>query len=93
MAVPVKELMRDLPLAIPLEQGEYVGSSGFGSSQLAGPALNLQMNDGDALDDLDTCEARTDIRCRTVLSDPLEHVFNRAGIFDPLTVPEMVAEG
>lgn len=32
--VPMEELMGDLPLAIPLKQGEYVGSSGIGASQL-----------------------------------------------------------
>src|ERR1017187_8536944 len=44
------------------------------------------MNNGDAFDDLDTCEAGIDIWRRAVLGDPLEHVFNRATIFDPLTV-------
>src|SRR6266699_2645884 len=44
------------------------------------------MNDSDALDDLDACEARIDIRCRAVLGDPLEHVLNGTTIFDPLTV-------
>src|SRR5580698_10430884 len=44
------------------------------------------MNDRDALDDLDSREARTDIGCRAVLSDPLEDVFNRPTIFNPLTV-------
>src|SRR5216683_3736783 len=44
------------------------------------------MNDSDALDDFNACKAGTDVRCRTVLSDPLEHGFDRAGIFDSLTV-------
>src|SRR5450631_1025332 len=44
------------------------------------------MNDGNAFDDLDACEARIDIRGGAVLSDPTKHVFNRAGIFDPLTI-------
>jgi hypothetical protein len=44
------------------------------------------MNNRDALDDLDSCEARTDIWCRAILSDRLEHVFNRPAIFNPLTV-------
>jgi hypothetical protein len=35
LVVPMEELMRNLPLAIPLEQSEYVGSSGIGASQLA----------------------------------------------------------
>ena len=35
LVVPMEELMRNLPLAVPLEQSEYVGSSGIGSSQLA----------------------------------------------------------
>jgi hypothetical protein len=35
LIVPVEELMRDLPLVVALEQGEYVGSSGIGASQLA----------------------------------------------------------
>ncbi len=34
LVVPIEELMRNLPLAIPLEQSEYVGSSGIGTSQL-----------------------------------------------------------
>jgi hypothetical protein len=72
--------------AVALEQGDYVGSSSIGASQLARPALNFQMNDSDALDDLDACKARIDIRCRAVLSYSLEYVFNRATIFDPLTV-------
>jgi hypothetical protein len=37
-------------------------------------------------DDFDACEARIDIRCRAVLGDPLEHVFNGTTIFDSLTV-------
>src|SRR5665811_896709 len=44
------------------------------------------MNDGNALDDLDACKARIDIRCWAVLSDPLEHVLHRAAIFHTLTV-------
>ena len=84
--VPVEEFMGDLPLAIPLEQREYIGSSGIGSSQLAGPVLNFKMDDGDAFDDLDACEARIDIRCWAVLGDPLENMFNGATIFDSLTV-------
>ena len=44
------------------------------------------MNHSDALDDFNTCEARTDIRCWTILIDPLEDVLDRASIFDPLTV-------
>jgi len=35
LIVPVEELMRDLPLAVPFEQGKYVGSSGVGAGQLA----------------------------------------------------------
>ena len=35
LVVPVKEFVRDLPLAIHLEQGEYVGSSGIGAGQPA----------------------------------------------------------
>ena len=34
LVVPVKQLMRDLPFAVPLKQGEYVGSSGIGAGQL-----------------------------------------------------------
>src|ERR1700733_838878 len=78
--------MRDLPLAVPLEQSEYVGSPGMGTRQLPRPALDFQMNDRDALDDFNACKAGTNVWCRTVLSDPLEDVFDRAGIFDSLTV-------
>jgi hypothetical protein len=74
--VPVEEFMRDLPLAIPLEQGEYIRSPGIGSSQLAGPVLNFQVNDSDAFDDLDACEARIDVRRRTIRGDPLKYVLN-----------------
>lgn len=35
LVVPVEELMRDLPLAIALEQGEDVRRSGIGPRQLA----------------------------------------------------------
>ena len=78
--------MRDLPLIIPLEQREYVGSAGIGSSQLARPVLYFQMNYRDTLDDLDAGEARIDIRCRTIFVDPLEDVFNGARILHSLTV-------
>src|SRR5271169_506686 len=78
--------MRDLPCAVPLEQSEYVGSPGIGARQLPGPAFDFQMNNSDALDDFNACKAGTDVRRRAVLSDPLEHVFDRAGIFDSLTV-------
>jgi len=44
------------------------------------------MNDGDALDDLDACEARIDIRCWAVLRDPLENMLNGTAVFDSLTV-------
>src|ERR1700760_4506372 len=44
------------------------------------------MNNRDALDDLDSCEARTDSWCRAILRDPLEHVLYRPTIFNPLTV-------
>ncbi len=44
------------------------------------------MNNGDAFDDLNACEAGIDIRRRAVFGDPVEHVLNRATIFDPLTV-------
>ena len=84
--VPVEELMRDLPLAVAPEQSKYVGSSRAGASQLACPALNLQMNDGDGLDDLDACEARFNIRCRAIRGDPLKYVLDGATVFDPLAV-------
>jgi hypothetical protein len=45
--------MRDLPLAVPLEQSEYVGRPGIGTRQFARPAFDFQMNDSDALDDFD----------------------------------------
>jgi hypothetical protein len=32
LVVPMEELMCDLPVAVRLEQGEYVGSSGVGAS-------------------------------------------------------------
>ena len=86
MVVPVEELMGDLPFAIALEQGEHVRSSGIGPRQLAGPVLNFEMNDSDALNDLDASEARIDIRGRAVCGDPLEHMFYRAAIFNSLTV-------
>lgn len=35
LVVPMEELMGDLPIAIPFEQGEYVGSSGIGAGQSA----------------------------------------------------------
>ena len=44
------------------------------------------MDNRDALDDLDSCEARTDIWRRAILSDPLEDVFHRPTIFNPLAV-------
>ena len=86
MLVPVEELMRDLPFAVTLEQGKHIRSSSIGPRQLAGPALNFQMNDRDALNDLDASEARIDIRSRAVCGDPLEHMFYRAAIFNSLTV-------
>ena len=78
--------MGDLPFAVPLEQSEYVRSSGVGTRQLAGPAFDFQMNDSDALDNFNACKAGTDMRCRTVLSDPLKHMFDGAAVFDSLTV-------
>ena len=84
--MPVEELMRDLPFVIPLEQREHVGSSSIGPRQLAGPVLNFQMNDSDALNDLDAGKTGIDIGRGTVCGDPLEHMFYRAAIFDPLTV-------
>ena len=48
--------MRDLPLAVPLDQSEYVGSSRLGTRQLARPAFDFQMNDSDALYDLDSAK-------------------------------------
>src|ERR1700722_11350278 len=86
LVVPMKQLMGDFPFAVPLGQREHVGSAGIGARQLSGPAFDFQVNDSDALDDFNARKAGTDIRCRTILSDPLEYVFNRAGIFDPLTV-------
>src|SRR5580692_8544991 len=44
------------------------------------------MNDSDALYDFDACKAGNYVRCRTVLSNPLENVFDRAGIFAPLAI-------
>src|SRR5260370_14135017 len=44
------------------------------------------MNDRDALNDLDSCETGTKMRCGAVLIDPSEHVLDRSGIFDGLTV-------
>jgi hypothetical protein len=87
LVVPVEELMRDLPFAIPLEQREHVRSSSIGPRQLARPVLNFQMHNSDALDDLDAREARIDIRSRAVCGDPLEHMFYRAAILNSLTVP------
>src|ERR1700759_5029026 len=78
--------MRHLPLSVPLEQCEYVGRAGIGTSQFARPAFDFKMNNRDTLDDFNARKARTDVRRRTVLSDPLENVFDRAGIFDSLTV-------
>src|SRR5690242_12677605 len=82
----MEELMGDLPFAVPFEQGEHIRSSSIGPRQLAGPVLNFQMNDSDALNDLDASEARIDIRSRAVCGDPLEHMFYRAAIFNSLTV-------
>src|SRR5215472_6464713 len=44
------------------------------------------MNERDALDDLDACEARVDIRRRAVRRDPRKHVLNGPSVFDTLTV-------
>ena len=84
--MPVKELMRNLPLAIAFEQREHVGSSRLSSSQFARPALDFEMNDCDALDDFDTGETRTDLSCWTVLIDPIEDVFDGTAVFDTLTI-------
>ena len=60
--MPVEQFMRDLPFAVALQQSKNIGSASVGSGQLAGPVLYLQMNDGDTLNDLDACKARTNIR-------------------------------
>lgn len=78
--------MRDLPLTVPLEQSEYVGSTGIGARQLARPVLYFEMNNSDTLDDFYACEARIDVRSRTVLVDPLKHMFHRPRILHSLTV-------
>lgn len=48
--------------------------------------LDFDMNYCDALNDFATREGRTDIRCRTVLINPLEHVLDGATGFGTLTV-------
>src|SRR5882724_360937 len=78
--------MRDLPLTVPLEQSEYVGSSGIGTRHLPRPAFDFQVNDRNGPDDFNACKAGADVRRRAIRSDPLEYVFDRAGIFDSLTV-------
>ena len=87
LVVPVEELMGDLPFAIALEQGEHVRSSGIGPRQLAGPVLNLEVHHGDALDDFNSRETRTDVGRGTVPANPLEYVFGRAAVFYALAVP------
>src|SRR5215467_3092426 len=82
--VPVKEFVRNLPLTVALQQSEYIGSVGVGSSQLTRPVFDFEMDDGDRLDDLDACEAWGDIRRRAILVDPLKHMFYRTRIFDSL---------
>jgi hypothetical protein len=44
------------------------------------------MHDGDGLYNLDARETRIDIRRRTVRGDPLEHVLDRAVVFNSLAV-------
>ena len=46
--------------------------------------MYFQVNDGDRFDDLTAGEARFDVRCRAVLGDPIEHVFDGTAVFDPL---------
>ena len=84
--MPVEELVRDFPLAVPFEQGKYVRGSGITASQPAGPALHFKMNYGNALDDLDACEPWIDVRRRTIGGDPVKYVLYRPTVFDTLTV-------
>src|SRR5262252_2967907 len=84
--VPVEQFMRNLPFTVALEQSKYIGSMRIGSGQLTGPILYFEMNDGNTLNDLNACEARVYGWRRTILIDPLKHMFNRTRILHSLTV-------
>ena len=84
--MPVKGLLRDLPLAVPLEQSENLGNAGIRSGQLSRPALDFEVHDGDGFEDLNAREPWMDIRRRAILFDPIEQVLDRSAVFDPLTV-------
>ena len=76
--MPVKGLLRDLPLAVPLEQGENLGNAGIRSGQLSRPAMDFEVQDGDGFEDLNAREPWMDIRCRAILFDPIEQVLDRS---------------
>ena len=82
----MEELVGDVPLTIAREEGEHVRSSRLGAGQPARPTLDFEMNDSDALDDFNTRKARTDIRRRTILIDPLKDVLDGPAVFDALAV-------
>lgn len=86
LVVPVEQLMGDLPLTVYFEQAEHIRSMRIGASQFARPPLNLEMDDGDTLNDLNACKSGIDVRSWAIFCDPLKHVFNRAAVFNTLAV-------
>src|SRR5437660_7779809 len=85
--VPVKRLLRDLPLALTLQQREHFGNPGIRSRQLSGPALHFQVDDRDRLEDFDAREPGLNIWGRAVRVDPIEKMLDRAAVLEPLTIP------
>lgn len=82
----MKRFVRDLPLSAPPQQSEDVRSTEIRSRQFAGPTLNLQVHDGDGLDNLNARKARFNIRSRSVLNDPFKYVLGGAAVLDALAV-------